>query len=494
MKKTNFSRAVRGATAMLFWAIGGISAVWAQEKLPVVSVQAYDFKLPDQRRYVEFHFSCLAQKAVDATVLLFRTDGRADSLAYADRLLLVPPTTSGQPVPFVQKLSIAADTGNYRVSFQFRTDGDTSKPLEISGPVRVVPNRTAQAFLAQSLGASTPGDAFGRYGYQAVPLLSWGTPTLYEDAQKVSVYAESYGWKKGERGLVTLVLRDTQRKRDLPEFSTQRKFSQTENSDVVAQAVQLGVSNLPTGLYSARVAFVASDGTERSSVDLPFYRIAPVDSSSTIAAGSVRNPLWWNEFGTQGVAWWISAHYPIADGAQRRQLESLLLQKNDTLLASWIEGFWERRAPLEPQAGFAFYRDRVVEVEREYATQALPGFATDRGRIYLQYGPPTLTEKRPFETDAYPYEMWQYNVLESPNAPYQINRIFVFANLTVGTKGYELIHSTALGEISNPRWQIVLQKRSYFTNDPDETGRNNRVNFGSRIGDNIFMGNGSGGR
>jgi hypothetical protein len=51
-----------------------------------------------------------------------------------------------------------------------------------------------------------------------------------------------------------------------------------------------------------------------------------------------------------------------------------------------------------------------------------------------------------------------------------------------------------LGEISNPRWQIVLQKRSYFTNDPDETGRNNRVNFGSRIGDNILMGNGSGGR
>jgi hypothetical protein len=133
-------------------------------------------------------------------------------------------------------------------------------------------------------------------------------------------------------------------------------------------------------------------------------------------------------------------------------------------------------------------------VEREYATQALPGFATDRGRIYLQYGPPTLTEKRPFETDAYPDEMWQYNVLESPNAPYQINRIFVFANLTVGTKAYELLHSTALGEISNPRWQIVLQKRSYFTNDPDETGRNNRVNFGSRIGDNIFMGNGSGGR
>jgi len=183
---------VRGATALLFWAIGGISAVWAQEKLPVVSVQAYDFKLPDQRRYVEFHFSCLAQKPVDATVLLFRTDGREDSLAYADRLLLVPPTTSGQPVPFVQKLSIAADTGNYRVSFQFRTDGDTSKPLEISGPVRVVPNRTAQAFLAQSLGASTPGSAFGRYGYQAVPLLSWGTPTLYEDAQKVSVFANTF--------------------------------------------------------------------------------------------------------------------------------------------------------------------------------------------------------------------------------------------------------------------------------------------------------------
>jgi GWxTD domain-containing protein len=478
-----------------FWtlSVAGIDALKAQDRLPVISVQAYDFKLPDNRRYVEFHFSCVAKTPVDATVLVFHADGRKDSLAYADRLLLVPPSSTGAAVPFVQKLSVGLDSGQKKVWFSFKSDGDTAAPLELKGSVRVDGTRTAQAFLAESIGDGT-GKAFDRYGLQAIPLLSWGTPTLFENAEKLSVYAESYGWKKGDRGLVSLVLKDTQRQRDLPDFSTQRKFTHTLEGDVVVQPLVLLVAALPSGLYSAEVQFTKSDGTVHGSVSLPFYRMAPVDTTTRIQAGQVRNPLWWDRVADQGPSWWISSHYPIADAAQRTQIESLLLQKNDTLLLSWMEGFWEKRQPATALDAFAFYQERVIEVENEFATSALPGFATDRGRIYLQYGAPTLTEKRPFETDAYPYEMWQYNVLECANAPYQINRVFIFANLTVGTKAYELIHSTAIGEISNPRWQIVLQKRSYFTNDPDETGRTNRVNFGSRIGDNIFFGNGSGGR
>ena len=131
-----------------------------------------------------------------------------------------------------------------------------------------------------------------------------------------------------------------------------------------------------------------------------------------------------------------------------------------------------------------------ARVDREYSSRSVPGYATDRGRIFLQYGAPTLTEKRPFETDGYPYEIWQYNTLDVPNAPYQINKIFIFVNYAVAGRNYELLHSDAIGEVYNSRWKIALQKRSYNTEDIDDTGQTGYDKFGSRIYNNIIPGGG----
>jgi GWxTD domain-containing protein len=184
----------------------------------------------------------------------------------------------------------------------------------------------------------------------------------------------------------------------------------------------------------------------------------------------------------------VSALYPIASQTERMSIESLS-QKDaaDSLRWRFTQQFWTKRHPSDALAQAAAYTERVAEVNKKFSSKAVPGYATDRGRIYLQYGPPTLAERRPYENDAYPYEMWQYNTLDVPNSPYQINKIFIFGNFDLAGGNYELIHSSAIGEIQNPRWRITLQKRSYITGDLDQTGANDGEKFGSRLYNNMFF-------
>ena len=37
-----------------------------------------------------------------------------------------------------------------------------------------------------------------------------------------------------------------------------------------------------------------------------------------------------------------------------------------------------------------------------------PGWRSDRGRIYIQYGPPDQVESRPMNLDSAAYEIWTY--------------------------------------------------------------------------------------
>jgi hypothetical protein len=114
----------------------------------------------------------------------------------------------------------------------------------------------------------------------------------------------------------------------------------------------------------------------------------------------------------------------------------------------------------------------VVEVEERFATQIHKGYETDRGRVYLKYGPPNIITESYNEPSSYPYEIWQYYKLGNN----QTNKRFVFYSNNELTNNFELLHSDAIGEISNYRWQVILNSRWYdpynldITRPPDIWG------------------------
>lgn len=94
---------------------------------------------------------------------------------------------------------------------------------------------------------------------------------------------------------------------------------------------------------------------------------------------------------------------------------------------SFIENFWIRRDPtpdsMENEFREEHYR-RIAYANERYAS-GIPGWKSDRGRIYIAYGPADEVEshpsggsyQRPFNegggsTSTYPFEIWRYRYLE----------------------------------------------------------------------------------
>jgi GWxTD domain-containing protein len=94
---------------------------------------------------------------------------------------------------------------------------------------------------------------------------------------------------------------------------------------------------------------------------------------------------------------------------------------------SFIESFWLRRDPT-PDTIDNEYRDDHYEriaYANEHFASGIPGWKTDRGRIYIMYGKPDEIEShpsggtydRPIEegggtTSTFPFEIWRYRYIE----------------------------------------------------------------------------------
>ena len=84
----------------------------------------------------------------------------------------------------------------------------------------------------------------------------------------------------------------------------------------------------------------------------------------------------------------------------------------------FIEQFWLRRDPtpntLENEFKIEHYR-RIAYVNTHYsAPSGLPGWKTDRGRVYITYGPADEIESHPSLNDpkGFPWEQWKYRFIE----------------------------------------------------------------------------------
>ena len=100
---------------------------------------------------------------------------------------------------------------------------------------------------------------------------------------------------------------------------------------------------------------------------------------------------------------------------------------NEEEREQFIESFWDRRNP-NPDSEDNEFKDehyRRIEYANEHFQAGMPGWMTDRGRIYIVYGPPDEIESHPSggsyqrpqeegggETSTFPFEDWRYRYIE----------------------------------------------------------------------------------
>jgi GWxTD domain-containing protein len=117
----------------------------------------------------------------------------------------------------------------------------------------------------------------------------------------------------------------------------------------------------------------------------------------------------------------------------------------------FIEIFWRRRDP-DPDTEENEYREEHYEriaYANEHFASGIPGWKTDRGRIYIMYGPPHEKESHPMggqyerpinqgggSTSTYPFEIWFYRYLPGVGSGIEIE----FVDPT-GTGEYRIARS-----------------------------------------------------
>jgi len=110
---------------------------------------------------------------------------------------------------------------------------------------------------------------------------------------------------------------------------------------------------------------------------------------------------------------------------------------------NFIEQFWARRNPDPRESSNAFKEEhyRRIAYANQHFDAGIPGWMTDRGRIYVLHGPPDTKESRPSggnynynitegsgNTTVYPFERWSYRHIDGIGEDVQLE--FVDKTLT----------------------------------------------------------------
>ena len=181
---------------------------------------------------------------------------------------------------------------------------------------------------------------------------------------------------------------------------------------------------------------------------------------------------------------------PISSSSEVEFEENRIKAGDIKLMQQFIYNFWAARNEQNPEGAWLAYHEQVVAVNNEFGSIGLKGYQTDRGRVYLQYGPPDIMTPVVPEPSSYPYEIWQYYTIRpNPNVSpvnqsditTQTNKKFVFADFDLVTNNYQLIHSDARGEIYDENWQMRLEKRDTPSNNLDQQTGNPM--YGGNAGD-----------
>ncbi len=112
----------------------------------------------------------------------------------------------------------------------------------------------------------------------------------------------------------------------------------------------------------------------------------------------------------------------------KEEKRAFLALQTDEERENFIENFWRRRDP-NPDTEENEYREEYYEriaYANEHFTSGIPGWKTDRGRIYIAWGKPDSVESHPSggsydrpsyegggSTTTYPFEVWFYRHLDN---------------------------------------------------------------------------------
>lgn len=410
---------------------------------------------------------------VEVTYLYYQ----GSELVYVDKVVLNTGDISAADAAASSLVSIqrhTLDEGGYRMELQMEdlySDGLNKLVHSDSLNVFFSPNRPQMSYpwLLSSARDSDSENMFVKGGIEMIPFEG---SVIDNSLPYLPFYMEIYGtdtYFKGDKYILCYYLQDAFSERIAEETKVMKLM---EGSPSVGLLNYLVTEKIPPEYYYFVVEIQ----------DLEHKVLSQAKRMLEVSGQEQAISL--NDLSSVGTEWltyvnnrdtleeYINSLAPVTNKAEQAFAHSILKSDDKENMKRYIVAYWQRKKGAEAQRGFEEYKRNVAYVQQAFGTPIRRGYQTDRGRVYLQYGPPDVRTERPSEPHAYPYEIWWYYRL-----PKQTNRKFIFYASEMSTNDYELLHSDAIGERRTPNWEYFLNSRG--KKDSDIDNNTYQPNYGS---------------
>ncbi len=241
-----------------------------------------------------------------------------------------------------------------------------------------------------------------------------------------------------------------------------------EAKDVNVVLSKFNLKNLSSGNYQLVLELI-NRNNEHIIAQKKFFQVSNqnIDYDKDILDLVAEGESFISKYTEDSLTTIINSLFPISDNNERAFLKYQLPTVDLEEKQKFFLYFWNKRDRYAPENAWRTYYGEVLKTNKSFGNKYTPGYATDMGRVYLQYGPPNTISDQEFESGggrhegSVPYQIWHYYTIGD-----QRDGKFVFYNPHLIPRGYELLHSNVVGEISNTHWQSYLSRNQLESIDP----------------------------
>ena len=350
---------------------------------------------------------------------------------------------------FVGVLKFVIPKGVYKCNFTGSDKYDTSNSISYTEVLNVDPLINNQVNLSGIELASkvvpqsdNTNSIFYKNTYEIIP----SPNVLFGDNQPaLFYYCEVYNLNQVKDNIPLMLLTQVYSTKG-KQFYT-KKTILTHNSDSRVLVGNIIVNKFSTDSYTLTLSVIDSVNHYgvTSSKKFFVYNEGILNTDSLIASqpGALNSEFF--SLSEEELDDIFSKSEYIASNSEKEQYNSL---NTADAKREFLHEFWNKRDkdPSTPRNEFfEDYFKRIEYANKNFSNVNKVGWKTDRGRVYIQYGPPNEIDRHPNSQNSKPYEIWTYNDIEGGVE-------FVFGDL-IGLSNYQLLHSTKRGEMNDPNWE-----------------------------------------
>ncbi len=377
-------------------------------------------------------------------------------------------TASPYGIVLVDLVRLNLDNGDYTLEVTMTDQSDDSNTTVLKSSVSMDYNEQdihiSDVQLLGDYTASEEESPYVKHGYLLKPFTFKVYPSF---AKRLIFFTEIYNTdaELSGRYLTRYYLRKAGEKDALTGFLG---FKKQIPAPVNILMGEFNISDLPEGKYELVIEVRNAQNeplkskalTVRRSYPFPDWQLSDyenIDYTGTFVESLDKKML--------NISVRSLSHLLVKD--EHYTLNKVVKSKDDAKMRQLLCYYWMKRNEIDPEEPYDYYMKLVEFTNDKFTTAMGAGYKTDRGRIYLQYGSPSDVVSQPSEPNAPPYEVWFYNrTLDN-----QANVKFVFYNPSLANGDFELLHSTARGEFSDPQWKRKLYWNTLGTGAPSTFGQ-----------------------